>query len=141
MALGDHLKVWRKRWLYSHHGIDMGDGTVIHLCGEPFRRGAAQVCRVPLEEFLEGGEAIVVVYAQQCLPVETVVTQAEALLGSVGYDLFTNNCEHFVHYCKTGHRRSRQVELALRTATTLAAAAVLVSSAVAGALLRRRGQA
>ncbi|HRT20579.1 MAG TPA: lecithin retinol acyltransferase family protein, partial [Candidatus Hydrogenedentes bacterium] len=36
MARGDHIKV--RRFLYSHHGIDCGDGTVIHYTGSPLHR-------------------------------------------------------------------------------------------------------
>ena len=60
MARGDHIKVRRCRGLYSHHGIDMGDGTVIHFSGEPCHRRDARVCRVRLEEFLAGGRLSIV---------------------------------------------------------------------------------
>ncbi len=44
MARGDHIRVYRT--LYWHHGIDAGDGTVIHLSGEPGRSRTARVQRV-----------------------------------------------------------------------------------------------
>jgi len=60
MARGDHIYVQRLGGLYSHHGIDCGDGTVIHLTA--VRRGAPGVERIPLEAFAEGGEVKVRAY-------------------------------------------------------------------------------
>ena len=52
MARGDHIYVQRLGGLYSHHGIDCGDGTVIHLTA--LGRGPPGVERVTLEQFAEG---------------------------------------------------------------------------------------
>jgi len=54
MARGDHLYVHRLGGLYSHHGIDCGDGTVIHLTA--VGQGPPGVERIPLERFAEGDE-------------------------------------------------------------------------------------
>ncbi len=54
MARGDHVYV--RRGFYTHHGIDAGDGTVIHFAGEPgLTMQTATVTRSPVEEFLAGG--------------------------------------------------------------------------------------
>ena len=45
MSAGDHILVKRMGGAYQHHGIDMGDGTVIHFSGEPFHRAEAKVRR------------------------------------------------------------------------------------------------
>ena len=52
MARGDHIYVQRLGGLYAHHGIDCGDGTVIHLTA--LGRGPPGVERVTLERFAEG---------------------------------------------------------------------------------------
>ena len=57
MARGDHIRVRRWRGLYAHHGIDMGDGSVIHLAGEPLHARHAKVCRTNMDTFLRGGRA------------------------------------------------------------------------------------
>lgn len=44
MARGDHVKVKRMGGLYTHHGIDLGDGRVIHYSGEVGRKKDAAVC-------------------------------------------------------------------------------------------------
>lgn len=139
MARGDHIKV--RRPLYWHHGIDMGDGTVIHASGEPgqLNRGAS-VRRDSLERFLRGGIAVVVEHPRP-LAADEIVARAEAALGSSAYNVLFNNCEHFAHWCQSGQSLSRQVEqLALAGAVLGVAARVAVSLASrrsAGALLLR----
>jgi hypothetical protein len=130
MARGDHIKVYRSFRLYSHHGIDLGDGTVVHFAGEPFRTRRARVVRTDMADFLRGGQARVVHHRKGSLPVDDVVAMAESLLEQGNYSVFHNNCEHFATLCKTGRLKSRQV----RRAAWLSAAA-LVSSAV---FFRRR---
>lgn len=54
----------RRRWFhiirYWHHGIDVGDGTVIHLTGPS--KVDAEVTSTSLEGFLKGGTAVIVEY-------------------------------------------------------------------------------
>ena len=40
---------------------------------------------------------------------DVVVDRAMAQIGKTDYDLFTNNCEHFVNYCKYGYPSSSLV--------------------------------
>jgi hypothetical protein len=138
MAAGDHIKVRRMGGLYRHHGIDAGDGTVIHFSGEPFRTGEAMVCRVSMEEFLQGEAPVVVEYGDDCLPADEAIETALAHLGAEGYDLWLNNCEHFICYCKTGSRKSAQIERVARTVNTVAKTAVLLSAVVIGTALRAK---
>ena len=42
--------------------------------------------------------------------VTAAVERARSRLGEDRYRLWSNNCEHFVHWCLTGSARSRQVE-------------------------------
>ena len=136
MAAGDHIKVRRAGGLYSHHGIDMGDGTVIHFSGEPTRLRDAQVCRVAMADFLQGEEARVVLHGDRERAAEEVLRAAEELVGSRDYSVVFNNCEHFATYCKTGIRQSRQVRKAAKAAATILAVGVGVA---AQAVVRRRG--
>ena len=53
MSKGDHIYVTRLGGLYSHHGIDCGDGSVIHYAGD--HPAASKVRRVELGEFLDSG--------------------------------------------------------------------------------------
>ncbi|HEV7892431.1 MAG TPA: lecithin retinol acyltransferase family protein [Pyrinomonadaceae bacterium] len=107
MGFGDHLYVERAGGLYSHHAIDCGDGTVIHYWIDdlPFR---SAVSRTTLEEFADGGGVRVRVY-DECDPPDTAVRRALESLGARGFDPLTNNCEHFVVWCKTGRMESSQI--------------------------------
>jgi hypothetical protein len=108
MSRGDHVYVRRRRRYsrYSHHGIDCGDGTVIHYAGEP--RTVRRVERSSLAHFAGGAEVLVRAHRRGLPPAE-VVAKAESRLGSVGYHLVWNNCEHFATWCSTGSRGSKQV--------------------------------
>ena len=139
MARGDHIKV--KRPLYWHHGIDLGDGTVIHASGEPgqLNRGAC-VRRDPLERFLRGGRAMVV-SDPRALPADEIVARAAAALGTAEYSVLFNNCEHFAHWCQVGRSLSHQVEQMAWTGVVVGLAVRFVVSIAtrraAGALLLR----
>ncbi len=129
MAKGDHIKVKKivklrkpirlKTVGYWHHGIDCGDGTVIH-----FQHGLIQ--RTSMQYFLgRRRRRGVVVRHRHSLQAEKVVTRAERCLGRRGYNLLFNNCEHFAQWCKTGRKRSKQVNKATYTAGTVATTAAV----------------
>lgn len=108
MARGDHIYVSRMG-LYTHHGIDAGDGTVIHFTGEPGQSKVnAGIARTSLEDFLKGGELRLRPYGRRDDP-ETTIRRAESRVGDTGYHLVTNNCEHFATWCCTGRTVSEQV--------------------------------
>lgn len=44
---------------------------------------------------------------------EETITRARSRLGERAYDLVTNNCEHYAIWCKTGMRKSHQVDVVL----------------------------
>lgn len=110
MARGDHLYVDRLGGLYNHHGIDCGDGTVIHYWPDGILLSSS-VKRTDLREFAEGGFVKVRSYAE-CDPPETVIGRAVSSLGARGFDPLTFNCEHFAVWCKTGRVESYQVRSA-----------------------------
>ena len=114
--------------LYSHHGIDCGDGTVVHYWPDETPLGSS-IQRTMLEEFAEGGGVEVQQYAE-CDPPEVVVARALNSLGAGGFDPLTSNCEHFAVWCKTGRVESRQArgaEFFLRGGPPAAAAALFLS--------------
>ncbi len=121
MAAGDHLYLYRSfnGVPFVHHGIDCGDGTVIHYQG---KLRNSTVTRVFLEHFL--GETIHVKEYGKSDPAEIVVARAESRLGENGYNMFGNNCEHFAHWCKTGQPHSAQIRNMQVAATGLAGASV-----------------
>ncbi len=135
MARGDHIMVKRWHGLYYHHGLDLGDGTVIHFSGEPLHRKHARVRRISMEEFLKNGEKIVVSYQQRIdvLSAEETVQLAEEQLEQRGYSLFRNNCEHFARYCKTGKPYSEQVTQYVRVGALIVLIGVAAVGATVGA--------
>ena len=138
MARSDHIRV--KRWggLYHHHGIDIGDGTIVHFSGEPLQSIKAEVRRDPLETFLEGGEPEIIEYAAETRDADTVVEAALAEVGHTGYNMWRNNCEHFACRCKTGYHESGQVRRALKSAATMAAGVAVVAGVLTVRALTRR---
>jgi hypothetical protein len=63
MSKGDHLRVSRWFGFYYHHGIDIGDGTIVHFTGEPKRKRGAAVVRTTREKFARHGRLQVVDYS------------------------------------------------------------------------------
>lgn len=91
--------------VYQHHGIDMGDGTVIHYskAGEQ-----AEIARTSLDQFSRGGSIYHYRQPVSFIP-DVVVQRATSRLGEARYDLFFNNCEHFANWCTTGRSESLQL--------------------------------
>lgn len=109
MARGDQIYVMREflnlQGVYEHHGIDCGDGTVIHYQ----KLDVATISRTPLLTFSLGRKVYVKHYPSSFIP-DVVVHRAESRLGEQQYNLLSNNCEHFATWCKTGQNISQQVQ-------------------------------
>ena len=138
MARGDHIYV--NCMGYSHHGIDLGDGNVIHFDFHPWQALSRKLAKqrdpkireVTKEKFAQGRPTIVRRY-HECDDVEAVIERAKSRVGDSGYHLFENNCEHFAVWCKTGKATSTQVddfvEAAKPFSKSLPVAAVLMRTA------------
>ena len=147
MGRGDHVYVRRGR-RYSHHGVDCGDGTVIHYVGP--RGTVRRVERTSMAVFAAGARVRVHAHKER-LDADEAVRNAESRLGSLGYHLVRNNCEHFAAWCCTGEAVSGQVRrwmlaiqgsfAALVTTESLGPHVAVVGTAGAGcyALARRFG--
>lgn len=142
MARGDHLYVEDNlgRIPFQHHGIDMGDGTVIHLAPAEGARVAIRdksdnfaVRRVLIEQFSNGRAIRVRAYAQPRHP-DVIVAQAESMLGKSGYSLLDENCEHFATLCSTGKASSHQIEMGEATVAGFASATTKVIWAISSRL-------
>lgn len=110
MARGDQIYVMRPlggmQGVYEHHGIDCGDGTVIHY-RKPENREPI-VSRSTLAEFAKDSRIYLKRHATSMIA-DNVIDRAESRLGERLYDLFSNNCEHFATWCKTGRNESAQL--------------------------------
>lgn len=134
MAKGDHIYVTRPLG-YTHHGIDCGDGTVIHFTGEPGKKSDASIARSMISEFALDSIVRMREYSQKDDP-QVVIGRAESKLGSKDYNLVTNNCEHFATWCCTGRTASQQVRRvsSLTTSGAAGAASLGTTAGVVGAV-------
>ncbi len=134
LPVGAHVVTPRRG--YTHHGIHIGDGMVIHYAGLStwLRRGP--VACVTLVEFSGGHE--VRIRCEDC-PLycgHDAARRACSRLGEDRYSLTRNNCEHLCNWCLHGVNRSTQAErlLALPRAMvqTLCRLAALLAPAARG---------
>ena len=117
--VGSHLVT--SRTFYTHHGIYVGDGKVIHYAG--FARGPwrGPVEQVPLERFARGA-AIRIRSGAQRFDRREVVERARSRLGERRYRLLTNNCEHFCSWVLRDECVSHQLERLRRLPRVIRAA-------------------
>lgn len=129
MAKGDHIKV--KRTGYYHHGIDLGNGEVIHFTGEPGKKRDAAIQRTEIKYFLCSRNLEIVKYSK-CFSPDKTISIALKHLGDVGYNLVINNCEHFARYCKTGQKKSEQVNDTVASTGAAVGTGATTTAAIAG---------
>ncbi|HTT09608.1 MAG TPA: lecithin retinol acyltransferase family protein [Burkholderiaceae bacterium] len=108
LPAGAHLLTPRRA--YTHHGIYVGDGRVVHYAGLCRSLVRGPVEEVSLEEFADGQIVLVKLADVALYPAAAIVERARSRLGEDRYRIATNNCEHFCEWCLRGESRSEQVE-------------------------------
>lgn len=123
MARGDHIFRDGLGGVYTHHGIDLGDGRVIQYSGlaSPGRLSGC-VTIVSMEEFAADYEVKAFLYpavyrlndgSEVILDIthtpDEIVARALSREGEDCYALFANNCEHFCHWAVSGDHRCGQL--------------------------------
>ena len=107
LAPGMHLIIYRRG--YTHHGIYLGDGRVMHYAGRiKYPQGLVE--EISLAEFSEGRAFRAEISQIVRFSGNEIVRRARSRLGERRYDLLRNNCEHFCNWCRLGENRSFQVE-------------------------------
>lgn len=92
---GDHISVDRfQPMTYTHHGLYLGFGMVIHY-------DFHEITVVTLDEFAKGHK-VYKVDSPIAYPAEMVMARAATRIGEKRYNIMTNNCEHFVRWCRNG---------------------------------------
>ena len=140
MARGDRLEVDRRfvgsALRYVHHGVDLGDGTVVHARPRDFRWpfGGGSVVRTSIAEFADGEELRTTLDPPAAFPPEEIAARALSQVGRDGYCPVVSNCEHFATWCATDEPRSRQVEAVVRRV------AAVTATVVAGVVSLRGGR-
>ena len=144
MPRGDRLEVEHRiagsTVTYLHHGIDIGDGTVVHARPRDFRKpfGGGHIARTSRADFAECRPVRVCTEPPAVYPPDEIVARALAHVGRDGYHPVIDNCEHFATWCATGRRASRQVEIVMgRFVAGVTRAAAAVSARVAAGAAER----
>jgi len=122
LALGTHLVTSRRG--YTHHGIYVGRGMVVHYAGLSRFLHSGPVEEVTISRFSMGRAVRIIEYCESAYSPQEIVLRARSRLGENAYHVLRNNCEHFCNWCISGRSRSRQVERPLAiTLRALVAAA------------------
>lgn len=99
--------------MYTHHGLYVGDGQVVHYSGfaDAANPAAGPVEKIDLEGFAQGRAIMVREYdsAERIYARDATCRRAESRIGEDLYSLLGNNCEHFVMWAITGRHLSPQV--------------------------------
>ncbi|MFM8952875.1 MAG: lecithin retinol acyltransferase family protein [Planctomycetaceae bacterium] len=144
MPRGDRLEVEHRiagsTVTYLHHGVDIGDGTIVHARPHDFRNplGGGHVVRTSRAEFAAGRPLRVVTEPPAAYSPDEIATRALAHVGRDGYHPVVDNCEHFATWCATGRRASRQVEIVIgRVAAGVSRATAVMSARMAAGAAER----
>jgi len=105
--LGAHLAT--SRLWYTHHGIYIGSGRVVHYSGLSRYWRSGPVEEVSLPDFVSGHSVWIVDHAEPTYPARDIVGRARSRVGEHDYRLLTNNCEHFCNWCVIGLSHSAQI--------------------------------
>lgn len=117
MEYGDHIV--SDRLGYSHHGIYVGNGQVIHYAG--FARGISKgkIEITDIDDFCQGQGCYIKNHILPFYDRDEVFERALSRVNEDSYNLLFNNCEHFVTWCIYGIRSSSQVNGVVRDAVAI----------------------
>ena len=123
---GAHIRV--KTGSFYHHGIYIGNGEVVQfglpldIYGDP---SEIKIMRSSLKDFCPSESSFIEVYrfspkeAKKKQSDEAIVKAALSHVGEGGYNVFTNNCEHFANFCVYGEKVSSQIDDAYKNVSML----------------------
>jgi len=114
LVLGTHLVTSRRG--YTHHGIYVGRGMVVHYAGLSRFLHSGPVEEVTISRFSMGRAVRIGGNCELTYSPHEIVLRARSRLGENEYHVLRNNCEHFCNWCISGRSRSRQVERPLAIA-------------------------
>jgi cell wall-associated NlpC family hydrolase len=102
---------------YSHHGIYVGNGLVVHHGG--FERGLriGPVEVISIERFARGRQLRVLEEGAPHFDAAEIAQRAMSRIGEDSYRILTNNCEHFCEWCVHAEVRSYQVDCLMHLMT------------------------
>lgn len=95
LEIGDHLFVQRVG--YTHHGLYIGNGRIIHYLLERIKEDSLEVFADGSKIHRKDDTESPIIYSR-----DTVVSRAYKRYGEDNYNLLINNCESFVRWCRNG---------------------------------------
>ena len=107
-APGTHLVTSRRG--YTHHGIYVGHGMVVHYAGLSRLLQSGPVEEVAMRQFSMGRPVRIARHCESLYSLQEIVWRARSRLGENKYHVLRNNCEHFCNWCRSGRAASRQVD-------------------------------
>jgi hypothetical protein len=136
ISFGAHLVTQHKLLnllIYTHHGVYVGDGQVIHYAGNrnDKRADGEKIQVVSLERFCDGNGFTVRDHPLAQFGAAEIVERAHRRLGEDGYALFNNNCEHFCNWVIEDSHVSRQVDVGVAAAAPIGGCALGVAGGTA----------
>lgn len=108
IEIGAHLI--SSRIGYTHHGIYVGNGRVVHYSGLSDGLNDGAVEEVSLEEFTGENSYSVKEHKNSKYDSYSIVQRARSRIGEDYYCVFSNNCEHFCEWCINDNHNSGQVD-------------------------------
>jgi hypothetical protein len=120
LPVGAHLVTPRRA--YTHHGIYVGGGRVVHYSGSSRSLHIGPVEEVSIELFSRGRPVKVRPHRGSAFSAAEIAFRARSRLGENRYDVFKNNCEHFCEWCIRGANTSYQIDRWLELPRQFAAA-------------------
>lgn len=140
--IGAHLVT--PRGIYTHHGIYVGDGRVVHYSGfADWVNGLKSVVgsgikypveEVTLAEFELGKGFSVKPYPNHLFTGEEIAQRAKSRIGEDNYCVARNNCEHFCEWCINDAHTSWQVRNVVESGSSLIVAAAPYLARFSGVL-------
>jgi len=97
---------------YQHYGVYIGNGNVIHFApleGQEISAENGIIHETTLDKFLNGRALQIEPNINIMFTEYEIIQRAMSRIGEKGYNLFTNNCEHFARWCVTGEHISYQI--------------------------------
>ncbi|XP_045169145.2 phospholipase A and acyltransferase 1-like [Mercenaria mercenaria] len=128
LEIGDLIEIIRG--CYSHWAVYVGEGHIIHKATRGWSSSSqidtfsssfgilndkAIVKKDKIKDVAQGSTVMVnnmydFIGGIMPLPKEQIAEKANSCLGEVGYNVLTNNCEHFAMLCRYGKTMSNQVQ-------------------------------
>jgi len=106
---GQHLVIKKAAGSYTHHGLGLGNGRVIHYSGlADDLSGSGMVEELDLEDFSKGKEIVIKTHVGREFDLDDAILRATLRLGEAQYHVLHNNCEHLVEWCINGKHFSQQ---------------------------------